>query len=153
MILFCPSVEEFGNSISVQDITAFVDKGGNLLVGANSQIEDQIRELGSECGVEFDEGKTAVIDHMSYNIPTSSGTSVLDDGRHTLIVAEQKQLIDSERIVGKVSSPLLYRGVGLVADPENPLVYPILRASSTSYSYNPDQACFFFYNLGCSHFF
>jgi hypothetical protein len=29
---------------------------------------EPIRELGSECGVEFDEEKTAVIDHLNYDI-------------------------------------------------------------------------------------
>lgn len=29
---------------------------------------DPIRELGSECGVEFDEEKTAVIDHHNYDV-------------------------------------------------------------------------------------
>jgi len=140
VILFCPSVSEFGNGLSVQDFTSFIDQGGNIMMGANSQIEDQVRELASECGVEYDEAKTNVIDHMSYNVQSSTGSSIGDDGRHTLVVADAKQLIDSKVIVGKPSSPLLFRGVGLVADSENPLVYPILRASSTSYSYNPDQA-------------
>ena len=29
---------------------------------------DPIRELASECGVEFDEEKTSVIDHISYDV-------------------------------------------------------------------------------------
>lgn len=29
---------------------------------------DPIRELGSECGIEFDEEKTAVIDHHNYDV-------------------------------------------------------------------------------------
>lgn len=29
---------------------------------------DPLRELGSECGIEFDEEKTAVIDHHNYDI-------------------------------------------------------------------------------------
>lgn len=29
---------------------------------------DPLRELGSECGIEFDEEKTAVIDHHSYDV-------------------------------------------------------------------------------------
>lgn len=31
-------------------------------------IGDPLRELGSECGIEFDEEKTAVIDHHNYDI-------------------------------------------------------------------------------------
>ena len=29
---------------------------------------DPLRELGSECGVEFDEEKTAVIDHINHDV-------------------------------------------------------------------------------------
>lgn len=31
-------------------------------------VGDPLRELGSECGIEFDEEKTAVIDHHNYDI-------------------------------------------------------------------------------------
>lgn len=31
-------------------------------------VGDPLRELGSECGVEFDEDKTAVIDHISHDV-------------------------------------------------------------------------------------
>lgn len=31
-------------------------------------IGDPLRELGSECGIEFDEEKTAVIDHHNYDV-------------------------------------------------------------------------------------
>ena len=31
-------------------------------------IGDPIRELGSECGVEFDEEKTSVIDHINHDV-------------------------------------------------------------------------------------
>ena len=31
-------------------------------------LGDPIRELGSECGVEFDEEKTSVIDHINHDV-------------------------------------------------------------------------------------
>ena len=31
-------------------------------------VGEPIRELASECGVEFDEEKTAVIDHLNYDV-------------------------------------------------------------------------------------
>lgn len=36
---------EFGGSISVFEITKFIDGGGNLLLAAGSHIGDSIREL------------------------------------------------------------------------------------------------------------
>lgn len=50
LIIFSPSVQEFGGSIDVAAITNFVDNGGNILVAANSNIGEPIRELATECG-------------------------------------------------------------------------------------------------------
>ena len=59
--------------------------------------------------------------------------------QHTLIVADPSNLIDAPMIVGsKKTTPFLYRGTGLIADKENPLVLEVLTASSTAYSYKPD---------------
>ncbi|KAF7235817.1 Dolichyl-diphosphooligosaccharide--protein glycosyltransferase 48 kDa subunit [Varanus komodoensis] len=132
LIIFSPSVEDFGGNINVETIAAFIDGGGSVLVAASSDIGDPIRELGSECGIEFDEEKTAVLDHHNYDAS--------DLGQHTLIVAESENLLKAPTIVGKKPlNPILFRGVGMVADPDNPLVLDILTGSSTSYSFFPDK--------------
>ncbi|CAI9734829.1 dolichyl-diphosphooligosaccharide--protein glycosyltransferase 48 kDa subunit-like [Octopus vulgaris] len=132
LIIFSPSVEEFGGSIDVAAITNFIDNGGNVLVAASSSIGDPLREIATECGVEFDEEKTAVIDHLNYDVS--------DGGKHTLIVADSSNLLDAPMIVGKKSTdPLLFQGVGMIADSENPLVLNVLHGSSTAYSFNPNN--------------
>uniref|UniRef100_A0A3P8YJH6 Dolichyl-diphosphooligosaccharide--protein glycosyltransferase 48 kDa subunit n=1 Tax=Esox lucius TaxID=8010 RepID=A0A3P8YJH6_ESOLU len=132
LIIFSPSVEDFGGNINVETITSFIDGGGNVLVAASSDIGDPLRELGSECGIEFDEEKTAVIDHHHYDVS--------DPGEHTLIVADPENLLKAPTIVGNPNDkPILFKGVGMVADPDNPLVLDILTGSSTSYSYFPDR--------------
>jgi oligosaccharyltransferase complex subunit beta len=79
--------EEFGGDIDVDAITNFIDGGGNVLVATNSDIGrlsylerlfdvvyqlstvgDLLRDLGTECGVDFDEEKTAVIDHLNHDV-------------------------------------------------------------------------------------
>ncbi|XP_055633214.1 dolichyl-diphosphooligosaccharide--protein glycosyltransferase 48 kDa subunit [Toxorhynchites rutilus septentrionalis] len=131
LILFAPSVEEFGGNLSVETITDFVDNGGNVLVAGSSSAGDALRELASECGFEVDEENAAVIDHLNYDVS--------DSGDHTLIVASPDNLIDSEIVVGKKNvGPLLYKGTGLLADKENPLVLQLLTADSSAYSYIPD---------------
>lgn len=129
LIIFAPSVEEFGGNVDVQAITDFIDNGkGNVLVAASSSVGDILRDLGMEMGIEMDEEGTTVIDHMSYDVK--------DQGEHSLLAVDPKYLIDAETIVGKrPSSPLLYRGVGMVADEQNPLVLALLTGSSSSYSY------------------
>ncbi|XP_014675195.1 PREDICTED: dolichyl-diphosphooligosaccharide--protein glycosyltransferase 48 kDa subunit-like [Priapulus caudatus] len=133
LILFSPSVEEFGGSLSVEAITSFIDGGGNVLVAADSTVGDTMRELVMECGVELDEENTAVIDHLNYDAS--------DSGKHTRIVTEPANLIDAPTIVGPntKNSPILFSGVGMVADSDNPLVLEILTGSSTAYSFNPDE--------------
>lgn len=81
----------------------------------------------------MDEEGAFVIDHLNYD---SS-----DDGQHTKLVISPNNVIDAPVIVGikKNIAPLLYQGTGLLADPDNPLVLPLLTADSTAYSYNPEQ--------------
>jgi len=130
MIIFSPTVEEFGGSLNVEALTDFIDNGGNILVAGNSNLGEVLREVASEVGFEADEEGTYVIDHLSYDAK--------DEGKHNLVIADKKNLINAPKITGGVSAPLLYRGVGLLVDHENPLVLEILTGSSTSYSHNPD---------------
>lgn len=52
LIIFAPTVEEFGGSLNVETITQFIDDGGNVLVAGSSATGDVLRELASECGFE-----------------------------------------------------------------------------------------------------
>ncbi|XP_063974487.1 dolichyl-diphosphooligosaccharide--protein glycosyltransferase 48 kDa subunit [Diachasmimorpha longicaudata] len=132
LIIFAPSVEEFGGALNVDTVTDFIDGGGNVLVAGSSQSGDVLRELASENGFEVDEEGATVIDHLNYDVS--------DSGHHTTIVADAENLINAPVIVGsKDVAPLLYQGTGLIADPENPLVLRLLTASSSAYSYNSDQ--------------
>ncbi|XP_063236755.1 dolichyl-diphosphooligosaccharide--protein glycosyltransferase 48 kDa subunit [Bacillus rossius redtenbacheri] len=132
LVIFAPSVEEFGGAVSVETITEFIDGGGNVLVAGSSSSGDILRELASEVGFEVDEEGASVIDHLNYDVS--------DLGKHTLIVAEPSQLIDAPVIAGpRTVPPLLYQGTGLVADRDNPLVLQVLTADSSAYSYVPDE--------------
>jgi len=131
VIIFAPSVREFGGKIDVATLITFVDEGGNVLIAASSKIGEAIRELGSECGIEFDEEKTEVIDHHNYDKK--------DEGKHTLIIADSGNIAKIPVMVGKVSAPILFRGVGIAADDQNPLLINLLHASSNAYSFNPDK--------------
>ncbi|XP_013139241.1 PREDICTED: dolichyl-diphosphooligosaccharide--protein glycosyltransferase 48 kDa subunit [Papilio polytes] len=130
LIIFSPSVVEFGGQIDTEAITKFIDDGGNVLVAGNAAAGDVYREIATECGFEMDEESAAVIDHFNYD--------TLDDGDHTRIVVSPKNLISASTIVGEHNTqPLLFEGTGLILDKDNSLVLPILTADSTAYSYNP----------------
>ncbi|XP_066145337.1 dolichyl-diphosphooligosaccharide--protein glycosyltransferase 48 kDa subunit [Euwallacea fornicatus] len=132
LIIFAPSVVEFGGNLNVDTITQFIDNGGNVLVAGSEATGDVLRELASEVGFEVDEEGAFVIDHLNYDNS--------DEGQHTKLVISSENLIDAPVIVGsKGVAPLLYQGTGILADSENPLVLPLLIADSTAYSYLPDQ--------------
>ncbi|KAF8563801.1 hypothetical protein P879_11116 [Paragonimus westermani] len=129
LVILAPSASEFGGKLNVREIVDFLDYGGNVVAVANSEVGEAIRELGSECGIEFDEENTHVIDHHNYDVN--------DDGTHTNIVVSPENLINSSVITGDANRhPFLYRGVGISSDPNNPLLINVLHASRTSYSYN-----------------
>ena len=104
-----------------------------MLIAANENVGEAIRELAVECGLEVDEERAQVIDHLNYDIK--------DDGSHTLVVTNSENLIDARAIVGDKSklNPLLYRGIGMISDPKNPLVLDVMVGSSTSYSFVPTK--------------
>lgn len=133
LIVFAPSVEEFGGDISVEEIAKFIDNGGNVLVAGSSKSGDGIRELATECGFEIDEDGASVIDHLNYDES--------DDGDRTTIVVSPENLISSPLAVGEKNiPPLLYKGTGLLADRDNGLTLQLLTGDTTSYSYVPENS-------------
>eukprot|EP00096_Caligus_rogercresseyi_P005361 TRINITY_DN2067_c0_g1_i1.p1 TRINITY_DN2067_c0_g1~~TRINITY_DN2067_c0_g1_i1.p1 ORF type:complete len:434 (-),score=183.49 TRINITY_DN2067_c0_g1_i1:101-1402(-) len=131
LLILSPNVEEFGGGLTPEGIAEFLDSGRDVFV-AGVESSHLLRELASEAGFEVDEEGTRVLDHLSFD-------SVKDEeGLHSVIVSEPKKhlLANAEVIVGKVDKPLLFKGPGILAD-ENPLVLPILSASSSAYSHDP----------------
>ncbi|XVE49386.1 hypothetical protein DITRI_Ditri01bG0079500 [Diplodiscus trichospermus] len=131
LILFCPSVERFGGSIGLPAILDFVDSGHDLIIAADTNASDFIREVATECGVDFDEDPLAmVIDHTSYAVSET-------EGDHTLIASDD--FIKSDVILGskKIEAPLLFQGIGHSLNPANSLVLKVLSASPSAYSANP----------------
>ena len=135
LILFSPTVEEFGGSLSTSVITDYIDNGGNLLIAGGSEVGFAIRDLANECGLEFDKDGNQVIDHFNFD-------ASLDDGTHTAVTAGNRHLIDAPKIAGnkQTLNPLLYRGTSLIVNKSNPLLFNVLTGSPTSYSYAPNKA-------------
>ncbi|KAL3525431.1 hypothetical protein ACH5RR_013803 [Cinchona calisaya] len=133
LILFAPTAERFGGSLDLAAVLNFVDSGRDVIVAADSNASDLIRNIAAECGADFDEDPSAVvIDHTSYAVSET-------EGDHTLIASDN--LIESEVILGKekIEAPILFKGIGHSLNPENNLVLKVLSASSTAYSANPNS--------------
>ena len=45
LVLFSPSVEEFGGALNVEGIVEFIDAGGNILVAGSTLTGDILREI------------------------------------------------------------------------------------------------------------
>jgi len=131
LVLLAPTVEEIGDGLTAESVVEFIDDGGNVFIAAGPETGDVIRDIASEVGIELDETGTTVIDHLNFDKK--------DSGLHNLVVSEPANLIKSKHIVGSTDKPVLYRGLGMVTDPSNPLALGILSASSSGYSHNPDQ--------------
>lgn len=56
-------MDDFGGNIS-----AFIDGGGSVWVAASSDTLGPLQELGSECRIEFDDEKTAVLDRHTSDV-------------------------------------------------------------------------------------
>ncbi|XXG49382.1 hypothetical protein AAC387_Pa02g3584 [Persea americana] len=130
LILFSPSIKRFGGSLDLASVLEFVDSGHDLIIGADSSASDLIRDIATECGVDFDEDAAAVvIDHTSYAASEA-------EGDHTLIASDD--FIQSDVILGekKIAAPVLFRGIGHSLNAANSLVLKVLSASPSAYSAN-----------------
>lgn len=133
LILFSPSTERFGGSLDLAAVIDFVDSGRDLIIAADASASDLIRNIATECGVDFDEDPSSmVIDHRNYAISDVQGD-------HTLIAADD--FLQSDVILGKtkIEAPVLFRGIGHSLNAANTLVLKVLSASPAAYSANPSS--------------
>ncbi|KAM7516285.1 hypothetical protein LguiA_005868 [Lonicera macranthoides] len=133
LVLFCPTADRIGRNIDLAAVMEFVDSGHDLIVAADSNASDFIRNIAAESGVDFDEDPSAmVIDHTSYSVSETVGD-------HTLIASDD--FIHSDVLLGssKIEAPVLFKGIGHSLNPASSLVLKVLSASSSSYSANPNS--------------
>ncbi|XP_021731630.1 dolichyl-diphosphooligosaccharide--protein glycosyltransferase 48 kDa subunit-like [Chenopodium quinoa] len=131
LIIFAPYIDRFGGSINQAAVLEFVDSGRDLIVAVDVNSSDLIREIATECGVDFDDDPAAmVIDHTSYALSEF-------EGDHTLIASDE--FIASDVILGskKIEAAVLFQGTGHSVNPSNSHVLQVLSASPSAYLANP----------------
>jgi len=133
LVLFCPTAEDLGE-IKVSTIVSFVDAGKNVLLAVNEHVTEPLRELANELGVDFDQEKTMVIDHVNYDHSLDPEFG----GLHTVIF--NRPVTHAPVILGgsDVARNILFRGVGHAAQ-DSPLVIRVLTGSSTAFSADPTK--------------
>jgi oligosaccharyltransferase complex subunit beta len=102
--------------VDVAAILEFIDSGHNVILVADTELSDLIRELASECGIEFDEEGSYVYDHH-YHAKSES-----DDPRdeHNVLALDPEQDINPlvkqtpilRHVVRNLTAPILYKGIG-----------------------------------------
>jgi len=137
LIIFAPTVEEFGGLVDVPSILDFIDEGHNVLLAADSTVSDPVREIAMECGVDFDEEGTYVLDHFHAIDP-----NIAADHTTVAIATNKDTTLDVPAITGskKLSErkPILFKGIGQTINVPSGLNIAILRGYETTYSANPD---------------
>jgi oligosaccharyltransferase complex subunit beta len=127
LVLFAPTAEDLPDSLKPEAIIAFVDSGKNALIAGSTNVSEPIRAIANECGVDFDEDQTSVVDHFSADVSS-------DD--HRTIATEN--WVNSPVILGKgPSAPVLFSGIGHAATEGTRLITRVLTASETAYSAIP----------------
>lgn len=128
LILFAPTSEDLADGIKAESIIAFIDSGRNALIAVSHNVSEPIRAIANECGVDFDEDQTSVIDHLHYDMS--------DSGEHRLIVAADP--VSSPVMLGKgPSAPVLFSGIGHAASEGTRLLTRVLTAQDTGFSAVP----------------
>jgi len=131
LILFAPTAEDLAPGMNVGSVIEFIDSGRNVLIAGSSNVSEPIRMIANECGLDFDQSQSAVIDYFS-NV-----------GGDPTVVASTNW-IDSKVILGNAvlsSAPVIFHGIGHAAPSADisPLIYKALVASVTSYSAEPGR--------------
>jgi len=138
LVIFAPTVEEFGGLVDVPSILDFIDEGHNVLLAADSSVTDPSREIAAECGVEFDEEGAYAMDHFHSLVST-----VVADHTTVSIEANNQTTMFVDVITGKKTSserkPILFKGIGQTINEASGLNIAILRGYDTTYSAKPDE--------------
>jgi len=130
LIFFAPTSSEIAGASS-QTILDFIDDGHNVIFAGESDLGDIIREVASECNVEFDDSGSHVIDHSNFDVSDVGGP-------HTLIAADN--FANVPVIFKDINAPVLFRGIGQDIEEDSALIFPLLSGSSTSYSASVGEA-------------
>uniref|UniRef100_A0A2N9EFX2 Dolichyl-diphosphooligosaccharide--protein glycosyltransferase 48 kDa subunit n=1 Tax=Fagus sylvatica TaxID=28930 RepID=A0A2N9EFX2_FAGSY len=133
LVLFSPTAERLGGSLDLDAVVDYVDSGHDLILAASASASDLIRNIATECGVDFDDDPLAmVIDHNDHVVSETQGD-------HTLIASDD--FIQSDVILGntKIEAPVLFKGIAHSLNPASSLVLKVLSASQSAYSANPDS--------------
>lgn len=135
LLLFPPKSKGFGPSLAPNILLDFLKEDGNILLtlSADSATPTAITSLLLELDIHLPADRNAlVVDHFNYD-------TVSAQEKHDVIVMPRPGQLrsDTKNFFGGEGMLAVPRAIGQTLGNTSPLLAPILRAPSTSYSYNP----------------
>jgi oligosaccharyltransferase complex subunit beta len=110
--------------MSVKNMLEYVDRGGNILMALDSNLNENYRELAFEFGMDFDYRNTAAVDYFTHHKEKTTLAS-------TQFTSNEFFLPNSVQN----GSPVLFRGVAFrQVSEDNPLLNTILSGRGTTVS-------------------
>ena len=120
----------------VEDVLAFVDGGGSVLVVGSGGVSRFLQDLAGECGVEYDPPDSVVVDHFHHDV-------MLGQDDHATIVSTAADMEPTGRVVGELTKQanarILYQGIGLAFDADAGHAFSVLSGSPTAYASVPTE--------------
>ncbi|KAG0055232.1 hypothetical protein BGZ83_009287 [Gryganskiella cystojenkinii] len=132
LIILAPKMTTYPNGMNAKSVVGFVAEGGNVLIGASSELGHLVRELAREFDVEYDNRFTTVYDHFNYD-------QALGKEQHdTVVVSPSQHMSNIDTIIPAKAvegTPLLFKGIAHTINPENSLLTKVLWAPQEAYSW------------------
>jgi oligosaccharyltransferase complex subunit beta len=134
----------YGPALTPQKLVEFVGKDGNiLLLTSPSSIPEQSRELCRELEIDIPPRDYLAVDHFNYDRLSASE-------RHDLILiprpmrsrTTQSYFSQRKNSEGDNDEIIAFRGAGHTLS-NKPLLFPILTASNTAYTYDTRESSTF----------
>mmetsp|Transcript_11081 Transcript_11081/g.33988 ORF Transcript_11081/g.33988 Transcript_11081/m.33988 type:complete len:440 (+) Transcript_11081:167-1486(+) len=132
VVLACPAAKSIGKDLNVENIVKYLEAGNHVFLAAAPRYSDLTEKIAREIGVQIDEKKHMVMDHINFH-------SGLDDGKHTTVVAGG-HAVNKPLTAGEKYDNVIFRGVGASLLEDNELVEKLLWGSSSSYSAKQNAA-------------
>jgi oligosaccharyltransferase complex subunit beta len=136
VLLLPPKSKAYGPSLTPNILLDFLKAEGNILLGlsGSSPVPSGIVSLLLELDIHLPADKNSiVVDHFSYDASASEAHDVL------LVAAPKTLRPDVKNYFASDKAIAVPRAIGQTLGASTPLLVPILRASSTSYSANPQE--------------
>lgn len=138
IIIMAPSVDlqSFKKSkLNIPELLKYFDDGHDIMIFADKSSNNYIRELANEFGIDFDDYNSKVKDSLYIHSKSDNiNTELLQMKDQDIIITDN--IVNIPAIFPSPKGNILYEGIGMDIDPANEYVFPLLKASSNTYSNN-----------------